>query len=887
MWLRPPASTLLVVAALVTGALAALDPAVAAAQEGARRDEKPAPPPPPQPTLTKPPELLEGAEPVYPAEAAAKGLTAAVVVRISVDATGQVSKVDVVTQVGNGFDEAAAEAAMKYRFSPAEFDGKPGPIVIETTIHFQMVEQEIDVPVEDDRPKPPAGTAIISGVVKERGTRRKLAGVVVSLAELQRDVFTDAAGAFSFDAVPAGTYKVLAVLPGYDRFSETLTVGDGEAVDTTLYLRAKGGTPYETVVEGEREKLEVTRRSLSRRELTTVPGTFGDPIRVLLSLPGMARAPFIAGLLLIRGSNPDDSGVYVDGVRVPLLYHFLGGPSILNPQFLDDIDLYPGGYPARFGNSIGGVIDVNTRPTASDGIHGAADIDFLDTSVYLRAPLGKRVTLAVAGRRSYVDALLPFVLPEPDPGETLVVVPVYWDYQARLDVALPRGDKLNLLAFGSDDRLDVLATEADDEQTFDLGTHIGFHRLRAAFTTRLAPGWSFTLTPMAGRDVVSFAAGERSSTEITDSFVGVREQLIGKIGKRLRIDTGIDLTYRLTSYELNIPVADDVIGFTGNPGGIEVPPSRFTRTADGYTLGLYAEAAWDLGPVRLIPGLRTDLQILSGEERVSLDPRFVARWQVRPKTVLKGHVGLFHQPPQPEGLDSRYGNPKLGLERAIHTGIGVEQKFLRHIETSVEAYYIDRSNLAVFSQEIQVRDDGTLDPLYWESEATGRTWGLELLVKHDVTRNFYGWLSYTLSRSTQKRHPDDPERPTLFDQTHNLIAAASYRTDGGWELGARLQLTTGRPYTPFLGATFDADAGAYAPLTGESRSARLPIFNQLDVRLDKTWVFKTWLIGAYIDVINVLDWDNSEATQWDYRYRDSAPVRGMPFLPTLGVKGEW
>src|SRR5690606_11275830 len=107
-------------------------------------------------------------------------------------------------------------------------------------------------------------------------------------------------------------------------------VAEDEAVEAKLYLRKKGGNPYETVVEGEREILEVTRRTLQRRQLTTVPGTFGDPIRVVQNLPGLARSPFVTGFLLIRGSNPDDSGVFIDGHRVPLLFHFLGGPSILN-----------------------------------------------------------------------------------------------------------------------------------------------------------------------------------------------------------------------------------------------------------------------------------------------------------------------------------------------------------------------------------------------------------------------------------------------------------------------------------------------------------------------------------------------------------------------------
>src|SRR5207244_4842642 len=106
--------------------------------------------------------------------------------------------------------------------------------------------------------------------------------------------------------------------------------------------------------------------------------------------------------------NPDDSGVFIDGHRVPLLYHFLGGPSVLNPQFLDSIDLYPGGFPARFGRAIGGIVEVNTRTTNTDGIHGAADIDLIDSSVYVRAPAGDNARFALAGRRSYVDTVLPF-----------------------------------------------------------------------------------------------------------------------------------------------------------------------------------------------------------------------------------------------------------------------------------------------------------------------------------------------------------------------------------------------------------------------------------------------------------------------------------------------
>ena len=62
---------------------------------------------------------------------------------------------------------------------------------------------------------------------------------------------------------------------------------------------------------------------------------------------------------------------------------------------------------------------------------------------------------------------------------------------------------------------------------------------------------------------------------------------------------------------------------------------------------------------------------------------------------------------------------------------------------------------------------------------------------------------------------------------------------------------------------------------------------QLDVRAEKVWLYNTWSIGLYLDVINVLNIKNVEAIEYDYRYRESAPVTSYPILPTLGVRGTW
>lgn len=872
------------------------------AQDGVRREEG-VTETPVVPTLTTAPSLLEAAAPNYPPAAAAAGITAEVKVRIRIEADGTVSTVEVLEEVGNGFDEAAVAAARQYLFKPAYWDGVPGPIVVETQIHFVLQE------VEEDDPEPatttePSTTAnedpahggdssqkvSIEGVALERGSRRKLAGVIVSIAELGVDVITDAKGRFYFHGVGAGTYELLAIDDKYDRFRRKIELGTNEAVDLKLYLRAKGGNPYETVVEGEREILEVTRRTLQRRQLTTVPGTFGDPIRVIQSLPGLARTPFTTGFLLIRGSNPDDSGVYIDGHRVPLLFHFLGGPSILNAEFLDQIDLYPGGYPARYGRSIGGVVSVDTRSSKSDGIHGSGDIDLLDTSGYLRFPLGDNASVAMAGRRSYLDVMLGFFLPDAKPGQTLRVVPVYYDYQLRFDYDFGSNGKASLFFIRSSDVLDVLQADADEESALAISSSINFNRLIGKYQRKISGGLRLTISPAVGIDSVAFAGapgeGEEIFTglEIDVENLSYRMRVDGKLGDHFYLDTGLDLESRITRYELLIPAAADI----RNDDNIDLPPELFIRNVDTLMLGAYADLAIDLGKLRLIPGLRFDGYLLNAHQQWSVDPRLVGRYQFTNEVLGKSYVGLFHQPPQPEALDAEFGNPNLEAEKAVHLGLGAEWKFAPRWNLDLEGYFIDRKNQVAFTSETTVDPNtGNLEPVYYLNSRVGDTVGLEMLLKREVTRNLFGWVSYTLSSTRHKDRPGQHYRVSSFDQRHTLNMVASYTTNGGWEFGSRFRLSTGRPITEVVGGTFNADEADYDRVQGGFNAARRKTFQQLDARIEKTWLYNTWRLGLYLDVQNLLNASNEEGTQYDYRFRESAPVSGVPFLPTLGIRGQF
>jgi len=864
----------------------------------------PAPPAPPAPKgkLTKQPKLLQAVAPDYPPAALAAGKTAKVKVRISIDATGIVEKVDVVDKVGDGFDEAAIAAAMQYVFEPAEFDGKPGPITVETAINFVIEEQaEVEPPPGPPPPKTKTGPpnhggnmdlpVTIEGTVVERGTRRKLGGVIVSVAELGLDAVTGEDGTFYFHGVGQGTYELLAIDPKFDRLQRKITLAKREAIEVRLWMRPKGGNPYETVIEGEREVLEVTKRTLQRQQLTNIPGTFGDPIRVIQTLPGVNRAPFGLGLLLVRGSNPDDTGIFVDGHEVPGLFHFLGGPSIFNAEMLESLDLYPGGFPSRFGRHHGGAVALELRPTKSDGVHGSAKIDFLDSGGYIRTPITKDLSFAFAGRRSYIDAFLGFVLPDPGPGAQRIVTPVYYDYAGRLDYNLKENGRLSFFAIGSSDTLHVLDSDADANVSTDLNTAVKFFRLIGTYTRPLGGDLKLSLSPAFGRDSITFAGAQAEATgpftsvSVINTNLSYRLRAHGRIDKRYTLDAGIDMFSRATRYDALVPVDDNLF----NSQGVDITPSQVFRGAATTGLGFYTDLGIDVTPrLKLVPSLRLDTYLIEGQDRFGIDPRLVGKYKLTPTFTAKGYIGEFSQPPQPEAVDRRFGNPNVGLEHATHFGLGYEWKPNRLWSVDSEIYYVRRRDLVVFAgNDLAESDNGGFEFVNFRNEGRRDSMGFEILIKREISEHFFGWLSYTFSKAKQKQHGDSDWVLTAFDQTHVMNAIGSWKPGKGYELGVRFQLATGRPDTPVIGSTYDADTGEYDAVRGDFRSTRVPTFKQIDVRAEKVWLYNTWSLGLYIDIINVANFENVEAYQYDYRFREKAPITSFPILPTLGLRGNW
>ncbi|MFW5878298.1 MAG: TonB family protein [Myxococcota bacterium] len=899
----------------------------------------------PEPVLTRAPEVSAYFEPEYPEELREEGLEGEVVLLLTISAEGSVTAVEVVESPDERLSARAMEAAWKLEFVPAEIGHVPAAVQIEFGYVFaldlreqeeQEAEKERGVEAEggpeDGHPMdgsapgeeaeqgngehasgpngPGAGeeagqgegghapdTAVpepqvtLSGRALVRGLRDPIDGALVISGD--QAATTDEDGYFELRLPPGRSHPVEVRAPGFHSFETEERIEEGERSEVVYYVQRQGGSPYETVVRARRPRKEVSRIVLSREETRKVPGTFGDPLRVLENLPGTARAPFIGGQLLVRGSRPEDTGVLFDGVMIPQLYHFGGLTSVVNAEFIDEMNFLPGGFGSEFGRANGGIVDVSSRRLVGQRARGSVKIDLMDTSLFYRTPIGDSLAVGVAVRRSYVDVFLPVFMDTFMSGGgqagRVTLAPVYSDYQLKLDWSPSRDHDLDLFLFGSRDTLKLLASGSLQVDAFDFDMRLDFHRIMAGHRWRIAPDLVLHTRPFLGMTRQG-AGGNQEGADLSAEMdmqlveMGLRQGLTWRRSDALALRAGLDFYGLRGRGELDVPVPIDLLAF---PSPMQPVPENQDFDAEDWAgaFGLWTEAVAEWSRLQVVPGLRLEIYRLPEATRPVLEPRLSARYGLLDGTTLKAAAGLYHKPPTIIEANPIVGNPGLRPESATHLVAGIEHDVTSVIDVDVQLFFNRFTDLVVGgSPEVE---DGEASGEIFVNGGDGRAYGAELLLRHKITPRAFGWLAYTLMRSERRSDPEDDYVLTGYDQTHILTLVGSYRLGRGFEIGARFRLASGNPYTPVIGSFHDLDTDRWSPVYGSTRSDRLPLFHQLDLRLEYTKTFDTFTIAAFLDLLNTYNQDNVESYQYDYRYRNRVDFNGLPLFPVLGVRGDW
>jgi TonB family protein len=844
---------------------------------------------------TAAPWLTQFVEATYPPDALAAGIEGSVLLQLTIDAEGHVTDVQVVEGLGHGLDEAATTAARSFVFEPGRRDGVAVPSVLRYRYRFSAQRAR-----QAQRPRV---RAVLRGVVRASGDRPVTgATVTLTLAGTPRDQTTDTTGAFRFELDTIGNAGVTIRAEGYEDFHATEAVSERDDLEFTYRLNARapaqtttptpGTQPAgdddasgEATIRARRPAREVTRRALEFREILRMPGTGGDALRAVQNFPGVARA--INGLLIVRGSIPQDTQIFADGTLIPIVYHFGGLSSVISTELLERIDFYPGNYSGRYGRAQGGIVDVGLRGPRREGWRAVANINLIDASLFVEGAITPKLSFAASFRRSYVDAILGAVLDAVD-AVSVTSLPVYWDYQAMLEYRPTARDRFRLAFLGSDDSFAIIFNRPPDNAPRFSGSFssaIGFHTSQLLWDHTFSPTLSHRATFSVGRNQINFGGGEAFGIDLAFWQITGRYELTWQFLRRARLNAGLDM--------LGGPATITFNGIRPPTEGQPFDPANTARVATNATDTVYRPGAYaelELTPtsrLRLVPSVRVDYT-RDADRSWTVAPRFSFRWEFLRSWFLKGGLGVFNQPPQNNQTSSSVntfqpsttvGNPFLIPQRSIHYGLGIEHDFSRYLTLSVEGFYK--------TLDEQVVSQAGIRGVPYLNAGGGRIYGAEILFRHRPSERFFGWLAYTISRSERTDSPTSDYRIFQFDQTHILTVIGSYRLGRGWEVGARFRLVSGNPTTPIVGSVLNGDTGTYTPIQGQAFSDRVDAFHQLDVRIDKTWTFRRGSINLYLEVLNVYNRSNPEGRQYNFNYTQSQVVSGIPIFPNLGVRAEY
>ncbi len=697
---------------------------------------------------------------------------------------------------------------------------------------------------------------------------------------------TDVEGNYRIENLEPGLYNVSASFVGYESKTvfETQVLNSKPAiVNFAMNATTSNLKEVEITARSFEKNTEspVSVQSIGANEIERSPGGNRDISRVIQSLPGVATSVGFRNDIIIRGGSPGENRFFLDGIEVPNINHFAtqgasGGPvGLINVDFLREVDFYTSAFPANRGNALSSVMELKQKEGNKDRIRGRFTIGSSDIGLTVDGPIGKKTTYMASVRRSYLQFIFKAV--------QLPFLPTYNDAQFKVKTDLNSKNSITFIGLGSFDQFELNNTppeEISDPETRERNRYI-LGTLPENGQWSYAVGGKYThFSDKSYQNVVLSRNHLSNNSQKYEDFRNpVPEELVSdyssdEIENKLRLES----FHKLGDWKLDYGAGAQYATYKNStnqqitlPGGI---PSTidFSGTLNLMRYSVFGQVSRGFLQQRLMLsfGIRTDFSDYNAAMRNPLDqlsPRLSGTYYFWPEFSFNFNVGRYYQLPPYTVLGYRNNenilvNRSNGLQymQADHFVAGFEFLTKTNGKVSIEGFYklynqypfltndsISLANLGA--------DFGVVGNRPAESTSQGRAQGLEFLFQQKLFNGFYGILSYTYVRSEFKDKQGEYVRSS-WDNVHLVSVVGGKKFKRNWELGVRFRLYGGNPYTPFdVQNSMQVQAWTInqqgIPDYDRLNTEETEVFHQLDIRLDKKYFFKKWLLNIYIDVQNV------------------------------------
>ena len=730
----------------------------------------------------------------------------------------------------------------------------------------------------------------LSGRVRDAITNAPIASATITLSPGNNSTVSDSLGIYRFTGLNAGAYTITVSVVGYapqTQYNIPVTTGNVNEVSfalqratadlNTVTITARRRTARATSIE---TPLSVQR--LTTEEIRSNPGSNFDISRTVQSLPGISGSDGIGNGyrndIIIRGGAPYENVYYLDGIEVPVINHFstqgsAGGPlGILNVSFIEDVRVSTSAFDARYDNALSGIFEFRQKNGNTDRVQGNIRLSASELAATFDGPLNKKKNLTFLGsaRRSYLQFLFKAL--------DLPIRPDYYDFQYKVSYQPDAKNSFSFLGIG-----------AIDQFKFGIIRKPTLDKYLVLDRVPSNNQWNYTIGGSWKRTLRNGSITTSLSRNALDIELLKYDGNVESDPSRLRLNTAtretenklrVDGVHTAGGWKLGYGVLGQYVQYVNNSfvrrraevrdsaGNLLQPADifRYATDIDFFRYGWYLQAGKRFINDRLALslGLRGDGNSFLNEERSplsNLSPRLALSYAFAPRWNLNASAGSYTRIPPYTVIgfqqNGQYVNRDARYIRSDHYVAGLEFLPQPTLRFTLEGFYKKYSRVPVLLRDgISLNnlgaDYGTIGNEPIVSNGKGEAYGLELFAQQKLTKNFFGFASYTyvISRFSGR---DGILRPSAWDNRHLFSFTLGYKTKTNWEFGLKYRFQGGLPYTPFDDVESQrnfATLGTGVLDYSRFNSLRLGNFQQSDLRVDKKWNFRRTTLDLFIDIQN-------------------------------------
>jgi outer membrane receptor for ferrienterochelin and colicin len=715
-------------------------------------------------------------------------------------------------------------------------------------------------------------------------------------------VSTNEFGSFQFTAKTGKKLRISVSQLGLrsDTFSILQVIKD-----TFLLIQLQSVLMKEVLVEG------ATISPIARPGLVTLPlhviqklpviGGEVDLIKSLSFLPGVSNGSEGSSGLYVRGGSPDQNLILLDDAIVYNPNHLFGFISAFHPLSVSKVDLYKGGFPARFGGRISSVLDIKMREGNRKRLKGQAQVGLINSSVHVDGPINKRSSFMASGRLAYLDLLfLPQRLAyKAGSGSDLFGYRMY-DINLKYHNDLSDKHSLSVGLYTSNDKMQTGFRSQNLDSRFGLGWNN--KTFSAKLISSLKPQLSQTITATYSQ----FSTLIKGTNETKSD--SLRNKAVYTYGSGLRNGT---IKYRLdhqlsNRFTIRYGAEFAVHRFVPNQTSIQIDGQgkqsnkQFTNAND---ISVFTEQEFTLfRNLRVHSGVRFNQFIAEEKAYRVVEPRLNIALSLGSNWYA---FGGFHAGNQNVHLLTNSGvglqtdvwvpsNKNVKPQFVNQISIGASKTILpANIEIKVELFYKKMRNLIDYkvgsSVFAQINSTERWDAIL-ETDGVGRAKGFEFGANKQAGR-FNLLFAYTWSKTNRQFTKVNRGKPYAFsyDFTHFLQSGLVYQLNKRWSLSQVTAYRTGQPISlpeasipvPPGGIRPNGQLGIY---TGRNQY-RLPDYLRFDIganyhKINKHGKDVTWAFSIY----NLTNRRNALYAQVEYRGLYNFQTKLYDYTPQLALK---